>query len=525
LARRLLGSTKVGRLKLRWILGALTVWAPVCAWGFQIESVVSKGCHERLTQGALSGAVWPNGEPRPAPTEADRALAASLEFTTPRDADGWTLSTLIGARDNDLHGAALLDLPDLVVVHNGQEYQDEHCLRGTSDDGPEGDRSALQACRAFILGEVALALGDEPQPDLLLTEGVKIAMRWETRAVGLQRYGFHLGRAMHALQDSFSHAFRGDDLRRVQSVFNWIDPVMSQDYSPARDGWPHQSSFDACDGDVEVARRVAAAQEASGALVAAMSTGTDRTSRLEATGALLDEWLAYEPGCTSDNAFCGKAELPPGCASTAGSPLLPLVVLGLFAARRRTRGPAGRWRPAPALLTLLLASPPAFAEEATARSEPAPERFSLHASAGASIDRGGGNLSLGGGLALGPRVRVLADVELNPWLDTLSGHLAPGALSGYGSFVWRWVDLGKVELSSSISLGASVLLFRTAGADAGSFGLFAGASMLRLGVRVTDGLVLELVPEAVVAVPSLKGVPLAYRQYRASLGLRWDLGR
>ena len=107
------------------------------------------------------------------------------------------LATLIGVRDNDLHGAALLDLPDLVVVHNSQESQDEHCLRSPSDDGDDGDVEALAECRGFILKELALALGDEAQPQLDVTQDVKVALRWETRDVPLERFGFHLGRAMH----------------------------------------------------------------------------------------------------------------------------------------------------------------------------------------------------------------------------------------------------------------------------------------------------------------------------------------
>ena len=256
-----------------------------------------------------------------------------------------------------------------------------------------------------------------------------------------------------------------------------------------------------------------AAGQASQELFQAVVSHGDRASRLAAAGAVLDNWLALEPGCDATNLFCGKAELSQGCSSTKGVP--GLAVLGLLLLVRRRR--AG-------LVTMLLFAPLAMAEEVAARIESPPQHFSVHAAIGASIDRGGGNLTLGGGLALGPHVRLRADVELNPWLDTVSGHLAPGALSVYGTFMWRWFELGRIELLSSISVGGSALLFRTPGAEPGSLGLFAGASMVRVGIRLGDRLTLELTPEAVVAVPSLKGVPLAYRQYRATAGLRWDLG-
>src|SRR5207244_2133994 len=99
------------------------------------------------------------------------------EFTTPADANAWTLSLLIGNRYNDLHGAAAGDLPEFSAVQNGPEFQREHCLRGSGDRGPGGDRSALAACRAFILEEISAAIGDG---DLAATEQVRIALRYQT---------------------------------------------------------------------------------------------------------------------------------------------------------------------------------------------------------------------------------------------------------------------------------------------------------------------------------------------------------
>lgn len=498
----------------------LAVAAPVCALAFQIETLASAGCHERLARVAIDGVSWPGARPRLEATALDRALAASVAFAVPPTADGWTLSVLLGVRDNDLHGAALLDLPDLVVVHNANDYQDEHCLRGPGDDGPEGDVTALASCRAFIVREVELALGSDEEVDLDAIENVRVALTWETRAQPLQRFGFRMGRAMHALQDSFTHALRSEDEQRVLTVLNWVDPVLAIDYSPARDGWMHQSSLDACDGAGQTATRVAAAALASRELFRAVSEATGRAARLEAAATVLDHWLQYEPGCDASNDFCGRAVPMAGCSSTDASSSLPVLGLLLLLGARRRRSRV----PAPLVAALLLVGPMASAQELSATgSEPVPRRFSLHAAVGASIDRGGGTVAVGGGVALGPHVRLRLDVELNPWLDTFSGRLAPGAASVYGTFGWCWAEFGRVELVSSVSLGGSALLFTTPGAEAGSVGLFAGASMLRVGVRLREHLALEFNPEAVVAVPSLKGVPLAYRQYRATVGLRWDL--
>jgi hypothetical protein len=531
----------------RWL--ALVLWAlPGWAWAFQIETLATKGCHERLSLNALEGVPWPDGAASPAVSADDRTLASSVEFTAPVGVDRWTLAVLLGARDNDLHGAALFDLPDLVIVHNADFNQTEHCLRRREDDGESGDRQALAACRAFILSEVALALGEGSRPDLWATEPVRVALRWETKDVPLQRFGFHLGRAMHALEDSFAHAFRTDDERQIVSVLNWVDPALLADSWAVRDGWPHQSGLDACEGDDEVARRVTAATEAARALALAVAADGERSARLQAAGAVLDDWLGYQPGCDATNAYCGHARAL-GCSATGGA-WLPLfgAVLWLTVPRRRRPGPRIESARAPRLSLLLglglaLTASSSLAQELDEPDEPdepeaavvaepeaaadvaAPRRFSVHAALGASVDRGGGTLAVGGGVAFGPHARVRLDVELNPWLDTVSGHLAPGALSAYGTFMWCWIEIGRVELASSVSLGASALLFRVPGADPGSVGLFAGASMLRVGVKLSEAITLEFNPEAVVAVPSFRGVPLAYRQYRATAGIRWDLGQ
>jgi len=559
---------------------SLLCLAATSAQGFQIDSAISRGCHEKMAAAAAADSPWPNGAQPPAPTDAVRALAGDVEFTVPKDADAWTLGLLLGVRDNDLQGAGTLDLPDLAAVHNGLADQDAHCLRADTDDGPEGDVKALAACRAFALKHVELALGDGDQPDLDATVTVEIALRFERGQFQVPRYAFYLGKAMHSVQDGFSHTFRTPSYARVESVLNWIDPAIGTNYLASRDGYAHLSTLDHCVPDAadlaagtDVAGRVDAATQASRTLFQTVSAAPDRASRLAAVNALFDQWFQYEPGCDESNEWCGNVKpAKGGCSSAGGGTLLPLLAVAALAFRRRVR----RRRPAPGCLessrlaggvslaalgaaALLCFGAPARAEApapatpaepAPASAEPAPaaataapakaeappasevmvpihhepaRRWSLHGTLGVSLDRGGGNLAVGAGLALARFVRLRADLEWNPWFDSVSGVFAAGAMNAYLTFMMTWIHVGPIELSTSVSLGTSVLLFHPAGATPGSVGVYLGASALRLGINLGDALTLELTPEAAIPIPSLRGVPYAYLEYRLCAGLRWDL--
>jgi hypothetical protein len=142
-------------------------------------------------------------------------------------------------------------------------------------------------------------------------------------------------------------------------------------------------------------------------------------------------------------------------------------------------------------------------------------------SLGASVDRGGAAIATGARWLPGGRLDLGLDVELNPWLDLASGKPSPGVMNAYASALWRWVDLERVSVRSSLGLGASVLLFDTVAAQAGSVGPF--VSFGALGLAVPWGTLgsVEFRPEIVLAVPSVRAVPFVYRQYRFTFTVVW----
>src|SRR5579883_1494664 len=477
--------------------------APAPALAFTVESSLTEPCHERITLAALALAGWPDGAKPPPPTDEDGRLADDVPFTAPEDArDPWSLALQIGVRYNDLHDAAPDDFQALVFIHGDPALQREHCLRAPDDDWNIGDETALTSCRAFILDELSAALGDGDAPDLETREPVSLSLVFRgTLQVPLARFPFHLGRALHALQDSFTHSFRSPDERRVDSVLNFVEGVVSgQSYDPARDGYRHLARLDRCTDEIPgQQRRVARAVEASAALLGAIDDPTGgRAGRLARAAQVIDGYLGWVPGCTAANGWCDAAELSEpdplgGCALGGHARRDPLGVavvlaLALLLARSRRRRSIGLAllvlagapsiaraddMPPPPPLTPILPAPveqprpPTFADGL----EPAPlipqprahgsycHCVGLHVAAGASIDNTGFFADLGLRWDPSPRWMLGFDAEWNPWYSVEAGRPAAGVLNLYASGAIRLLSYRRVELRTTVRLGLSVLLF------------------------------------------------------------------
>lgn len=500
---------------------------PTAARAFSFESAFSDGCHERITRSAVGRVGWP-GAARPPALSADNALRLSrdLPFTLTAN-DPWTIALVLGARDNDLHGYAASDFQELAVVHSAAEDQREHCLRSPTDDGPEGDVTALASCRGFILSELSLAVGNGTDVDLAVTESVPLSLPFSGRRdAAVQRYGWHLGRALHALQDSFAHTFRSPDGRRVRHVLNFVDPSRGADYSEARDGHDHVNSLDGCDPEsANEARRTALATTASEQVLGALADGTGGAAgRLARATAVLDAWLTVEPGCVYENRWCDAPELtednaggcsasPPTRTSTAS--LLAALAVAAVLLRRRRRFLA------PVVLAAGLALLP---RAALAQSPYEPGRLAVRALAGASLDRGAMAVSAGVHRRMSSRFSLGLAAEYNPWYSLPTGKLFTGVFNAYATAQFAWRRVGNLVLHSSIDVGTSVLLDGLIGAEAGTVGLYAGANILGVTVDLGPHVRLVVLPASVgIPIPQVARVPIIYQQYRFSIGVEWEL--
>lgn len=496
------------------------------ARAYQAESAVTSPCHEAMTMRALAR-FRASGGPAPliAPTSDERALLDDLQTDVPDD-DLARGALVIGVRDNDFKDLDPTDTTRLAHVHADPSSQREHCLRAPADDEPDGTEKALAACRGYIRERFELALAGLDEAGAVDPKRrVALPLRLDFRGrvvADLPATWVHLGQAMHALQDGFSHSYRTSDQKRVTVLLNYVDTL--DDPEPSRDGPSHKGKLDACE-DLDALRttRLAVAEDASAKLLAAaLSPGTtdERRARLEA---LLDDVLAYEPGCTAANHWCDAPEEKyedPSCACTAaGAPggtaaLAAALLAGAAVVRRRRR--LGVAAAVPAML-LALAPSEARAEEGGP--------WGAYAAGGGAIDQGAFNASLGGRRLLSPRWIVGADVEWNPWWSVNTRRVRPGTLNAYGTVIRRYDTRDPDwKLRTSLHLGTSTLLFDLFEAPKGTTGPYLGVNFLGLEIDLGKRWVLVVDPaDFAVSVPQMKGTPLVYRQYRFTVGIQWGI--
>ena len=478
---------------------------------FTIQTVASHGCHEQISRVALAQATALSARLERSP-RLPANLVSELPFDFKENEPAFLGAVLVGVRHNDLHGFEPLDFPELVNTQEAAPFQREHCLRQPGETGTAGDTAALKDCHDFILEELALALGEGARMDLVVTTPVEVALAFERRPVALTASGFHLGRALHALQDSFSHTYRDGEVVKVTSVLTYLG-TSERSYVEAIDGSPHRGDFDHCqDQTPRTTMRTERAVAASAALLVALEDGVDRSpgEHLARARSVLSNLLSLASGCTHSNGYCESvsqdAVTRVGCGMDPGAGLagtaVVLVAVGWVLRRRRAGG----------LLVVLL-----FA--GTARAE---GPWSLVGGVGVAIDRGGAQVDVGFERVVG-RALLGGRLEWSPWFDVLTYRSAPGTLNAYGTAAWVWHGDASLQVRSGASLGLSGSTVSYSAFPGGSVGPYLAASFLSAAFRLGPATWLEFSPELAASVPDLRAVPFVYRQYRLRLSLEWGL--
>jgi hypothetical protein len=118
------------------------------------------------------------------------------------------------------------------------------------------------------------------------------------------------------------------------------------------------------------------------------------------------------------------------------------------------------------------------------------------------------------------------DGEWNPWLSVNGAFFHRGAVDIFGSAMLRFpLAYENFNVRTTLSLGASYLLTTLYGAPSGSLGPYVGVSFLGVEWKLSRAFFLVINPlNIAVPVPQIKGVPLAYPQYRFTLALEMYLG-
>jgi len=564
----------------RGALGVLVALAlclpPRTADAWAIGSQLNEtGCHEPITAEALRIARKTYATaPVLVPTRDEAALIDDVLFSPPvdfrRDLAGMTL--LLGVRDNDLKGIDPLSSLDLIQVHGNPTTQEEHCIRGPSDDGVDGDQRALDACRAFIRETATTAL-DGLDAAGMVDPAIRIPFDLYVALAGhvtpaLPLFYVKMGAAMHALEDGFAHTYRTADGMAVTVVLNWIDLVANGGYDETRDGPPHRAELDHCwQPDAILARNYALATQAAGELLSvALDPALTRDAKILQFDVVTARYLTYQPSCTIANHYCDAPEAlvtsstPGGCdASGRGATGMLLVVVGALWWLARRRSLAAGSVVAVALVCTLasraradddqIPSPPRAAvavvvePEAPVTTEPNRDMktitaaevvsvrkdkelgnaFGFAASFGASIDRAAAAGTIGLRYRLNENWLVGVDAGWNPWITTAPIKERSGVAMAYATLIRRFpMRFDRVNLRTSLHLGVSTLLFDVYGAPIYSTGPY--IALCPLGIDYDLGGAVRLVIDPVefaLPVPLVGQLPLYYEQVRFMVGLQF----
>jgi hypothetical protein len=366
-----------------------TLLIPPSASAYTIASGFSTGCHERITLDAFDAFFLEqptNGIPVGG-GETWRELVLFFRDTFPElvgteidpqkldEAQRFMLvSLLVGVRSPDTDGHSVLNLENLRLLHSdpSPEGQYAHALRGPADDATAGNAAVVEGTRRIIEALVLEAVDLENplrESELIQLQGFYLDF-YGIIQTEVYMPMYLLGRAAHALQDSFSHAIRDDspesraagtEFRQIVHVLNYVEAI-GADFEETRDGLAHSDSMDDCTGEPgEEGGTVDAASQATFDLFfayRAMRKGLDAGALKAAS----DKWLTLREGCDATDGFCDnthwlevvrEAQTQPyfdaifGCSTartakpSGGAPLLWLALLmgWIFRQSRRPEPP------------------------------------------------------------------------------------------------------------------------------------------------------------------------------------------
>jgi hypothetical protein len=361
------------RIELGIVGAALCLLAPATGHAFTVKSGLTDGCHEKVTVVAylqalpqvpvdldmyVPGGAWEE--------VADYLLRDAHYEPETRAEKFFLFSLLTGVRAPDNEGFSLSNISTLRAIHDNPQDQYHHCLRSVDDDGLAGNEQAVAGCRDALLEQLTQASEQrqKPWPEQVQTRPFTLD-QYGTFKVEVWSPAYYLGRALHALEDSFSHTLRTLSLRGVIHVMNYAEAIGGT-LREERDGLPHASATDLCHlVTADPARpsnkeRVFAAEEAAADLLRAVAPTLAGVRMSSPEVALvLDKWLDYVPGeqlgfaegCVKANDYCHSpwlelARLRPSkpilgchlaCFGGADYPASGALLLGMVLVARRAR--------------------------------------------------------------------------------------------------------------------------------------------------------------------------------------------
>jgi uncharacterized protein (TIGR03382 family) len=302
-------------------------------------------------------------------------------------------------------------------------------------------------------------------------------------------------------------------------------------------------------------------------------------AKIAAFEALTLTYLSYQPGCTIENHYCNAPEPavvdPSGCDAAGHGGMSWMVALCIAAAlvlRRRCRADARSVAFAVAVFCLVATARQSHAQTPPAESAPAPAAsaapavpvvpqepgdvvdvqkgkepgreeatptveditkvrqdkrlgspLGVTAMLGGSFVHGAATATVGARYRLCEKWLVGADMEWNPWFTSAPLSAKAGVASAYLTLVRRFpMKFDRVNLRSSVHLGASTLLFDVNGAPKYSVGPFGAFTPLGIDYDLGNAMRLVIDPvEIAIPVPHVGLIPLYYEQFRLMFGIQF----
>ncbi|HEX7671891.1 MAG TPA: hypothetical protein VF395_19990, partial [Polyangiaceae bacterium] len=231
----------------------------------------------------------------------DGALIDDVMFTVPADLnDIGAVTLLLGVRDNDVKSFAATALDQLSALNADPATQKEHCLRTAEQNEPSGSSAALDDCRAYIRAMLLSALDGldaQGRPDESKRERLDVALAIRGQInVEVPMFYLRAGRALHAIEDSFTHSFRNvADRHKVTVVLNWIEYAENNLHENV-DGPAHLQELDRCDDPdaLRTERRHLAIEAGTAALIGLLDPAADAAVKARGIDALLNKYISFD---------------------------------------------------------------------------------------------------------------------------------------------------------------------------------------------------------------------------------------
>ncbi len=349
------------------------------SWGFQILAATTKACHEKMLLGVFGqGSAGFIGDGNPSVQNILTMFFQKAEqFGVPQDRGtqgfiqemhkrfGWhqysqaerfvLASFIAGVRSPDTRGFSIVDINQVRSIHVRDDDQDQHTLRTSKDDEPNGSAPAIQAAvsrlyQSFTKGQEAW------NTNPLRSQQWTFAFYGE-HEVKVFDPAYQLGIVAHTIQDSYAHAVRNDSLQIV-TLLNYVD-LMLGGHSKQRDGPGHSDRMDRCDADGNSfdqlrinEARIQVAQFYNAAQTILASNSTDYSSLQTITNNIFD----FVSGCDVSNDYCGSSWY-----AYAGSEVTKPLLSGCGLVVPKDFSQMGRGNPQASTVFLLLLMPLLFA--------------------------------------------------------------------------------------------------------------------------------------------------------------------